>query len=148
MHPVFQDVLPQLQVILVTSESMPRRKKKKKKTHKNPQSLLLLFLGNLECLINIQFMSISLELKKLKGCSYTHCIRLTSSTKNLMRKNRVKLTGGLFFFFDSSFHPSGATLLSFMSGSTKKNSLSAMNIKEKETGENRTKSFFQLEDRD
>lgn len=66
-----------------------------------------------------------------------------------MRKNRVKLTGGLFFFFGSSFHPSGATLLSFMSGSTKKNSLSAMNVKGKHMGKNiKTKYFLQLEDQD
>lgn len=66
-----------------------------------------------------------------------------------MRKNRVKLTGGLFFFFGSSFHPSGATLLSFMSGSTKKNSLSARNIKQKHKGKSmKTKYLCQMEDKD
>ena len=59
------------------------------------------------------------------------------------------MTGGLFFFFGSSFHPSGATLLSFTSGSTKKNSLSAMNVKKKHMGKNiKIEDFLQLEDQD
>lgn len=44
--------------------------------------------------------------------------------KNLIRKNKVKSTVALPFFFGSSFHPSGATLVNFKSGSTKKYSFS------------------------
>jgi hypothetical protein len=44
--------------------------------------------------------------------------------KNLIRKNKVKLTVALLFFFGSSFHPSGATLVNFKSGSIKKYSFS------------------------
>lgn len=40
-----------------------------------------------------------------------------------MRKKRLKGTSD-FFFLGSSFHPSGATLVSLASGSAKKNSVS------------------------
>lgn len=60
----------------------------------------------------------------------TYCMRLTSSRKNLTRKKRLKGTSD-FFFLGSSFHPSGATLDSLASGSTKKNSSSVGSWKER-----------------
>lgn len=50
-----------------------------------------------------------------------------------MRKNRLKGTSD-FFFLESSLHPSGASLDSLASGSTKKNSFSVI-CKEEKRGE-------------
>lgn len=54
-----------------------------------------------------------------------------------MRKKRLKGTSD-FFFLGSSFHPSGATLDSLASGSTKKNSSSVGSLKERRNSGNQS----------